>query len=130
MIRRPPRSTLFPYPTLFRSLGISANLTDHDDGVRVRVVIEQLQGVQEVGADDGIAADADAGGLADTQFGQLAHGFISQGARAGNDADVAFQVDAPGHDTDLALARRDNSRTVWSDQTGLPALQELPGVDH
>src|SRR5256884_3395164 len=25
MIRRPPRSTLFPYTTLFRSLGIGAN---------------------------------------------------------------------------------------------------------
>src|SRR5690242_21182865 len=25
MIRRPPRSTLFPYTTLFRSLGIDAN---------------------------------------------------------------------------------------------------------
>src|SRR5207245_1311010 len=110
--------------------GISTYLTDHDDGVRVRVVIEQSQHVQEVGADDGIAADADAGGLADTQFGQLAYRFISQGARARNHADVAVQMDAPGHDTDLALARRDNSRTVRSDQAGLPALQELPGVDH
>src|SRR5690242_21061282 len=31
MIRRPPRSTLFPYTTLFRSVGIipSAHATDH-----------------------------------------------------------------------------------------------------
>src|SRR5260370_13887867 len=28
MIRRPPRSTLFPYTTLFRSLSHSANLAD------------------------------------------------------------------------------------------------------
>src|SRR3712207_7129257 len=27
MIRRPPRSTLFPYTTLFRSLGFTRNLT-------------------------------------------------------------------------------------------------------
>src|SRR3712207_7156313 len=39
MIRRPPRSTLFPYTTLFRSLGeVSANTTAHliDDIERLR----------------------------------------------------------------------------------------------
>src|SRR2546423_9065665 len=30
MIRRPPRSTLFPYTTLFRSIGIVADTRDHD----------------------------------------------------------------------------------------------------
>src|SRR3712207_1940096 len=29
MIRRPPRSTLFPYTTLFRSPGVGENLQDH-----------------------------------------------------------------------------------------------------
>src|SRR2546426_8789583 len=29
MIRRPPRSTLFPYTTLFRSLGLAAATTQH-----------------------------------------------------------------------------------------------------
>src|SRR2546430_9119918 len=33
MIRRPPRSTLFPYTTLFRSEGIGALV--HDDRVRI-----------------------------------------------------------------------------------------------
>src|SRR2546429_5647849 len=35
MIRRPPRSTLFPYTTLFRSLVcvIAARAADHDDHV-------------------------------------------------------------------------------------------------
>src|SRR2546427_4251204 len=32
MIRRPPRSTLFPYTTLFRSLGIRAEPAHRDDG--------------------------------------------------------------------------------------------------
>src|SRR2546426_5104471 len=32
MIRRPPRSTLFPYTTLFRSLGIAAGLLAPDVG--------------------------------------------------------------------------------------------------
>src|SRR3712207_7555208 len=30
MIRRPPRSTLFPYTTLFRSAGLGQLLHDHD----------------------------------------------------------------------------------------------------
>src|SRR5256885_12468596 len=29
MIRRPPRSTLFPYTTLFRSRGVDLGLVDH-----------------------------------------------------------------------------------------------------
>src|SRR5690348_17366219 len=37
MIRRPPRSTLFPYTTLFRSLQ-----TDHRAG-RQRVILERLR---------------------------------------------------------------------------------------
>src|SRR2546429_4991441 len=36
MIRRPPRSTLFPYPTLFRS-------HDRGRGPDLRVLVEQLQ---------------------------------------------------------------------------------------
>src|SRR2546430_8658966 len=32
MIRRPPRSTLFPYTTLFRSGGSAANVYDYDVG--------------------------------------------------------------------------------------------------
>src|SRR2546426_10564276 len=31
MIRRPPRSTLFPYTTLFRSLAVSAAIVAHRD---------------------------------------------------------------------------------------------------
>src|SRR2546429_8442145 len=33
MIRRPPRSTLFPYTTLFRSLGVDADVVD-EHGLR------------------------------------------------------------------------------------------------
>src|SRR3712207_8837515 len=37
MIRRPPRSTLFPYTTLFRSVG---DLADQRGGVRQRHVVQ------------------------------------------------------------------------------------------
>src|SRR3712207_6950815 len=36
MIRRPPRSTLFPYTTLFRSAGGAQRVVGHDPGQRRR----------------------------------------------------------------------------------------------
>ena len=47
------------------------------------------QHVDEVGADDRVAADADAGRLADAEVGQLPDGLVGQRARAGDDADRA-----------------------------------------
>src|SRR6266571_7964864 len=35
MIRRPPRSTLFPYTTLFRSTGLAATAANADDSAEV-----------------------------------------------------------------------------------------------
>src|SRR3712207_9264133 len=43
MIRRPPRSTLFPYTTLFRSLGAGRVVTDHGT-VRADVVVRATEG--------------------------------------------------------------------------------------
>ena len=73
-----------------RLFGVAADFADHDDGVGVGVVVEELEGVDEGGADDGVAADADAGGLADAELGELADGFIGQRAGARDDADVAL----------------------------------------
>ena len=48
-------------------LGVAADLADHDDGLGLGVVVEQLQHVDEVGAVDRVAADADAGRLAEPE---------------------------------------------------------------
>src|SRR6266404_1372806 len=42
-------------------LGAAADLADHDDGLGLLIVQEQLQAIDEAGAVDRIAADADAG---------------------------------------------------------------------
>src|SRR3984957_1950588 len=34
------------------------------------------------------------------------------------------------HYADFAFARRNNSRTIWPNQTRAPGLQKLPGLDH
>src|SRR3712207_6428662 len=58
MIRRPPRSTLFPYPTLFRSLGVRGTATTergtqtgHRGGVlyaRLVLDLDRAQGAVEL----------------------------------------------------------------------------------
>ena len=45
--------------------GVAADLADHDDQLGLRVVLEQGEDVDEVGADDRIAADADDRGVAE-----------------------------------------------------------------
>src|SRR5690606_29472918 len=52
-------------------LGVAADLADHDDAFGLRVFVEQLQAVDEVQAVDRVAADADAGRLAQAYFGGL-----------------------------------------------------------
>src|SRR5688572_31609619 len=48
MIRRPPRSTLFPYTTLFRSIGgvVQHHLRDHPEVPPVRLLQERPEIVQ------------------------------------------------------------------------------------
>src|SRR5258707_13151825 len=50
MIRRPPRSTLFPYTTLFRSLELAADAHDVVPGRLVRVVLADV--VEVLAVDD------------------------------------------------------------------------------
>src|SRR2546430_17442598 len=68
MIRRPPRSTLFPYTTLFRSLFVRAGI-DHRSAERSRLATEQavwrerlpvgeIRELAVVGEEAHVAADA------------------------------------------------------------------------
>ena len=54
----------------------------------------------------GIAADADAGALADATAGQLPDRFVSERAAAGDNADVALFVNVTGRNADAAAALR------------------------
>ena len=55
----------------------------------LRVVLEQLEAIDEVGAVDRVAADADAGGLAEARGRGLRHRLVGERAGAGDDADLA-----------------------------------------
>src|SRR5208282_1544635 len=78
---------------LFR---VAADFADHDDRVRLRIVVEHAHDVQKARADDRIAADADAGGLADAEPAELTDGFVRQRAAAAHDSDVALLVNEAG----------------------------------
>ena len=98
-------------------LRIAADLANHHHCFRLGIAIEEIERVDEVRSDDGISADADRGRLSDTALRKLVHGFVSQRARSRNDTDIAFFVNAAGHDANLAFTGRDDARTIRSDQT-------------
>jgi hypothetical protein len=78
--------------------------------------LNSRQHVHEAHAVNRVAADADAGALAQTGLGGLIDRLIGQGAGAGHDADLAGQVDVAGHDAHLAGAGGDHARAVGADQ--------------
>src|SRR5260370_32784830 len=96
--------------------GVAADFADQNNGVRLWIIVEKLDGVEERRADDGVAADADAGGLANAEFGELMNGFVSECAAAADHGDVALLVDAAGHDANFAFAWRDDAGAVLADE--------------
>src|SRR5580765_4804764 len=97
-------------------LGAAADLADHDDRARVGVLREQLQHVDERRADERVAADANAGGLAEAKLRQLVNRLVGQRAALRHDAYGSLPTDVPGNDARLALARRDDARAVRPDE--------------
>ena len=73
---------------------VAADLADHDHRFGLRIAIEQVERIDKIRSDDRIAADADRGRLPNAARGQLMHRFVGQRARARNNADVAFLVNA------------------------------------
>src|SRR3712207_8576708 len=72
MIRRPPRSTLFPYTTLFRSVGEASDYQRHLFCV-VREALEEMTGALSPGRPVGEVDDAhrrvlDAAGLREHRY--------------------------------------------------------------
>src|ERR1700733_5619462 len=82
----------------------AADLANHHDGLGGLIGKEHLQHLDEVGAFDGIAADADRSGLAKTFLCSLKHRLVSQRAGPRHDADLARLENIAGHNADLALA--------------------------
>src|SRR5215208_707799 len=108
----------------------AADLAHHRHGARIRVLLERLQAVDEVGAVDRVAADADAGRLADAGAGQLEDDLVSERARAADDAHRPRGADVPRDDADLRLARRDEPRAVRADEARALLADERVDAGH
>lgn len=93
-------------------LVLASDLSDHHDALRLGVLHEALQHVNEVGAIERVTTDAHHRGLAQTRAGGLVHGLVRERARAGHDADLAVGMDVAGHDSDLALVGLDDAGAV------------------
>jgi hypothetical protein len=74
----------------------TSDLPNHHHDRCLCVVIKQPKRIDEMGADNRIPSNADAGGLPDASGAKLANRLIGKGATAGNHADVALQVNEPG----------------------------------
>src|SRR3954452_3428528 len=111
-------------------LGRAADLADHDDALGPRIAQEHLEGVDELHPLHRIAADPDAGRLSQAGPRGLRHRLVGERSGAGYNADLARLVDVARHDTDLALARRDDARAVRPDQTRGRALQRPLNLHH
>ena len=89
---------------LMRLFGIE-DVKLHFSSASAGVTLEQLQRIDELGADDRVAPDPQTRGLAELQRRQLVHRFVGERAAARYDTDDARPVDVPRHDADLALPR-------------------------
>ena len=94
----------------------SADLADHDDAFRFGVVHQQFHGFFGGGAHDGVATDADAGGLSHTGFRYLIHSLVGEGAGTRNDADATFAVNEARHDAAFGFVGRDDAGAVGTDE--------------
>src|SRR2546430_11764854 len=96
MIRRPPRSTLFPYTTLFRSVSVAEDAGRRAAGFRIDLPEPSPEG----GEPDQAAVEGD---------GQIGHADQRQTgsvARPGSaPVDRAIQADLRSHVDRLAVAR-------------------------
>src|SRR5581483_10051353 len=95
------------------------DLANHNDRGGLWVREKHLEDVDEFGALDRVAADADRRGLAKSLLRGLEHRLIGQRARARHDPDIARTENIRRHDADLALAGGHDARTVRSDQARL-----------
>src|SRR5215467_10468610 len=109
---------------------VAADLANQNYGVGVGIVVEKLDGIEKRRADDGIAADADASGLADAEKRQLVDGFVGESAAAADDADVSLLVNATGHDPDFAFPRRNDAGAVGTDHARLLEIHGGGYADH
>src|SRR6266508_4274454 len=111
-------------------LVIAPDLPDQHHEIGLGVHLEQLEGVDEADAVDGVASHPHARGLPHTAFRQLVHDLVGEGTRTRDQAHRPGHTDLPGDDPDVRLPRRDDAGAVRSNQRGRPASQVSHHLRH
>src|SRR5262245_5901598 len=107
--------------------GCSTDFTDHHNAMCVLILTEKANRIDEGRADDRIATNTNARRLANLSFRELSDRFVGEGSASRHDSDIALQMNVSRHDSDFALPRRNDSRTVGSDETRILIFQERTG---
>ena len=76
---------------------------------RVGILNEDVKAVDEVGAVEGISANANTQGLTQSRGGRLRNSLVRECARTRHNANVAAFVDEARHNANLALFRSNDS---------------------
>ena len=108
----------------------ATNLAHHDNAFGLRVTLKQLDDINEIHATHRIAANAHAGALTQAIVGGLKHGFVSQRARARDDADGTSFVDEAGHDAQLALTGCNDAGAIRANEPGAGTRQRRLDTNH
>src|SRR4029079_3625488 len=111
-------------------LGRTADLADQHDRLGLGVLGKELEDVEERRPDDRVAADADAGRLAEAGVAHRLDGLVGQRPGAADDAHAAFAVDRARDDPDLGTPRGRRAGTVGADQPGAGLAHDLDRRDH
>eukprot|EP00166_Cyanidium_caldarium_P004279 ctg_4452.g633 len=98
-------------------LRLSADLADHHNAVGARILQEILQTVDETGAVERVAADADTHRLTQAGARGLRHRLVGERARARHHPDAPGRHDGVRHNAQLVAQRRvQDARTVGPDE--------------
>ena len=94
-------------PDVFRRflLRRPANFADQYHCIGIRVGVEPFQDIGERLPYDGIAPNANTGGLPEPVAGKLIHGLIGQRSAAGDDSNTPREVDVARHDANLGRGK-------------------------
>lgn len=112
-------------------LSWTSNFSDHDYAISLLILHENLQAVDEVGAGEWVTANSNNKRLAKTCLCSLVDSLVCQSSRSRDDTNATALVDKSGHNTNLALAWRNDTWAIGSDQTSLSlCLQNIRNPYH
>ena len=107
----------------------AADFAAHDDGFCLRIGLKERQNINEARAGHGVAADPDAGSLAEARACQGVDRLVGERAGAGHNADGAGHEHGRRDDADLRAPDGQNAGAVRAEQAGLGILDDIDGFD-